>query len=130
MAGLEDDRRQSQRHPRDEKSEKQDCRFHGRPTAGSVEFAQPLAESFRKPLCRKPPGPSIRKLCRTSLCGFRPGAIDIYRWHRDDPGVVPKPLDDVVENYAAADCRSEEHTSELQSLRHLVCRLLLEKKKQ
>src|SRR5947199_2513391 len=30
-----------------------------------------------------------------------------------------------------ADCgeiRSEEHTSELQSLRHLVCRLLLEKK--
>src|SRR5262245_62577985 len=30
---------------------------------------------------------------------------------------VPRPL------------RSEEHTSELQSLRHLVCRLLLEKKK-
>src|SRR5262245_25308481 len=26
--------------------------------------------------------------------------------------------------------RSEEHTSELQSLRHLVCRLLLEKKKE
>src|SRR5205814_9298555 len=31
---------------------------------------------------------------------------------------------------AAPGCaRSEEHTSELQSLRHLVCRLLLEKKK-
>src|SRR5205814_9791680 len=31
---------------------------------------------------------------------------------------------------AAGICsRSEEHTSELQSLRHLVCRLLLEKKK-
>src|SRR5262245_64979552 len=29
-----------------------------------------------------------------------------------------------------AQARSEEHTSELQSLRHLVCRLLLEKKKQ
>src|SRR5437899_4490090 len=28
-----------------------------------------------------------------------------------------------------ASLRSEEHTSELQSLRHLVCRLLLEKKK-
>src|SRR5205814_10326335 len=27
------------------------------------------------------------------------------------------------------EARSEEHTSELQSLRHLVCRLLLEKKK-
>src|SRR5262245_64273712 len=30
----------------------------------------------------------------------------------------------------AASTRSEEHTSELQSLRHLVCRLLLEKKKE
>src|SRR5262245_64073173 len=30
---------------------------------------------------------------------------------------------------AQAALRSEEHTSELQSLRHLVCRLLLEKKK-
>src|SRR5205814_8089133 len=30
---------------------------------------------------------------------------------------------------AGAPTRSEEHTSELQSLRHLVCRLLLEKKK-
>src|SRR5205814_6137747 len=29
---------------------------------------------------------------------------------------------------AVAATRSEEHTSELQSLRHLVCRLLLEKK--
>src|SRR6266545_5671330 len=29
-----------------------------------------------------------------------------------------------------AGCRSEEHTSELQSLAYLVCRLLLEKKKQ
>src|SRR5690554_7331226 len=28
-----------------------------------------------------------------------------------------------------ASCRSEEHTSELQSRPHLVCRLLLEKKK-
>src|SRR3712207_8102743 len=30
--------------------------------------------------------------------------------------------------YAAADPRSEEHTSELQSRQYLVCRLLLEKK--
>src|SRR5258705_6703091 len=29
----------------------------------------------------------------------------------------------------SVEVRSEEHTSELQSLRHLVCRLLLEKKK-
>src|SRR5205814_7563946 len=32
------------------------------------------------------------------------------------------------EELVSADARSEEHTSELQSLRHLVCRLLLEKK--
>src|SRR5262245_64186440 len=31
--------------------------------------------------------------------------------------------------FSAVMARSEEHTSELQSLRHLVCRLLLEKKK-
>src|SRR6476659_11208776 len=30
---------------------------------------------------------------------------------------------------SASSMRSEEHTSELQSLRHLVCRLLIEKKK-
>src|SRR5258705_9682025 len=34
-----------------------------------------------------------------------------------------------VERHVAEPVRSEEHTSELQSLRHLVCRLLLEKKK-
>src|ERR1039458_10806532 len=31
--------------------------------------------------------------------------------------------------FIPCESRSEEHTSELQSLRHLVCRLLLEKKK-
>src|SRR5690625_7119352 len=33
------------------------------------------------------------------------------------------------QDQAAVDARSEEHTSELQSRGHLVCRLLLEKKK-
>src|SRR5437899_7144692 len=46
----------------------------------------------------------------------------------------PEPEREVREDRAAgekkpAEERSEEHTSELQSLRHLVCRLLLEKKK-
>src|SRR5205823_13485679 len=36
---------------------------------------------------------------------------------------------DVPRCASAADRRSEEHTSELQSLAYLVCRLLLEKKK-
>src|SRR5438046_4092348 len=39
-----------------------------------------------------------------------------------DPGIGQR--------QAVADPRSEEHTSELQSLTNLVCRLLLEKKKQ
>src|SRR5438045_7088451 len=38
--------------------------------------------------------------------------------------------EDVLAKVDEALDRSEEHTSELQSLRHLVCRLLLEKKKQ
>src|SRR5256884_4414930 len=36
---------------------------------------------------------------------------------------------EVIENGIVAQRRSEEHTSELQSRLHLVCRLLLEKKK-
>src|SRR5258708_9528815 len=35
----------------------------------------------------------------------------------------------LIATKAARICRSEEHTSELQSPDHLVCRLLLEKKK-
>src|SRR5690554_6979800 len=37
--------------------------------------------------------------------------------------------EDTRECLRAFQCRSEEHTSELQSRPHLVCRLLLEKKK-
>src|SRR5262245_36163499 len=40
---------------------------------------------------------------------------------------VEKPI--TLDRASADRARSEEHTSELQSLRHLVCRLLLEKKK-
>src|SRR5258708_17120049 len=38
-------------------------------------------------------------------------------------------VDALVAKYAPLPARSEEHTSELQSPDHLVCRLLLEKKK-
>src|SRR5437899_3862587 len=41
-------------------------------------------------------------------------------------GEIPRPRSTPPGRCAT---RSEEHTSELQSLRHLVCRLLLEKKK-
>src|SRR5205814_6920283 len=42
--------------------------------------------------------------------------------------LIPRPETELLVERALA-LRSEEHTSELQSLRHLVCRLLLEKKK-
>src|SRR5438552_8449539 len=50
------------------------------------------------------------------------------------PGAVTEPRPEAAEAQLAAlrratQCRSEEHTSELQSPDHLVCRLLLEKKK-
>src|SRR2546429_3934904 len=43
-------------------------------------------------------------------------------WLAEVPRLPPSAAD-------ARPCRSEEHTSELQSRLHLVCRLLLEKKK-
>src|SRR5262245_62421120 len=42
---------------------------------------------------------------------------------------MEKRLQQARADIVAGKIRSEEHTSELQSLRHLVCRLLLEKKK-
>src|SRR2546425_1772035 len=52
-------------------------------------------------------------------------------------GVIAEPAEDIAAALASAPAtavaaggaRSEEHTSELQSLAYLVCRLLLEKKK-
>src|SRR5438093_6572727 len=50
------------------------------------------------------------------------------RVHLDLPGLWRLPTDR-VRRQARVGPRSEEHTSELQSLTNLVCRLLLEKKK-
>src|SRR2546427_2919047 len=51
--------------------------------------------------------------------------LDILRVERvEDHGLV-----DAVEEFGSEKMRSEEHTSELQSQSNLVCRLLLEKKK-
>src|SRR5258705_9091845 len=55
----------------------------------------------------------------SSCC--RPSPVSVVR-----PAVAPIRKPRPRANHAD---RSEEHTSELQSLRHLVCRLLLEKKK-
>src|SRR2546428_5441054 len=78
-------------------------------------------------MIRRPPRSTLfpyttlfRSLCSTAMdtetlspnCRWRIG---------ERPVVHPRPL-------AGLECRSEEHTSELQSRSDLVCRLLLEKK--
>src|SRR2546425_6765620 len=45
------------------------------------------------------------------------------------PDAVDRPRDEILVSDRDDRDRSEEHTSELQSLAYLVCRLLLEKKK-
>src|SRR5947208_12983522 len=61
--------------------------------------------------------------------------VEVCRFLRDDPGLKFEVLSDLTgldwpkEEKIQVVYRSEEHTSELQSPDHLVCRLLLEKKK-
>src|ERR1039458_5499085 len=64
----------------------------------------------------------IRRPPRSTLFPY----TTLFRSHTAD-----YPISDKVVWHACRESaqRSEEHTSELQSLRHLVCRLLLEKKK-
>src|SRR5262245_63485357 len=56
--------------------------------------------------------------------------LDISLWLRDEALAKPHRTEHYVGWLGEIQfvSRSEEHTSELQSLRHLVCRLLLEKK--
>src|SRR3712207_8930955 len=55
-------------------------------------------------------------------CGFSPSASDSASCEVSSQ----EPVSSV---HTRCKCRSEEHTSELQSRQYLVCRLLLEKKK-
>src|ERR1039458_10597738 len=60
-------------------------------------------------------------------CAARPGIWS--RFGAVAPRSKPAPGRSEAGSALPLSERSEEHTSELQSLRHLVCRLLLEKKK-
>src|SRR2546425_6724511 len=61
-------------------------------------------------------------ICGAVLAPHPEEVLEAARRHEDHPGAAP------LEQGVGGD-RSEEHTSELQSLAYLVCRLLLEKKK-
>src|SRR5947199_8100831 len=68
----------------------------------------------------------IRRPPRSTLFPY----TTLFRsWSRCSFCWVPEMSTDARVQSRVAGPRSEEHTSELQSLRHLVCRLLLEKKK-
>src|SRR5436190_19566757 len=72
-------------------------------------------------------GPALRHLALAVAAVPHRGTVaaDQLPAHRAQQGVAGG----VVPVARAADARSEEHTSELQSHSDLVCRLLLEKKK-
>src|SRR5690625_6318656 len=74
----------------------------------------PTTSPFESPKANTPAGLSM---ARAASASSRP--------------TIPKAIIDVVTcGITRSMQRSEEHTSELQSRGHLVCRLLLEKKKQ
>src|SRR3712207_8398239 len=54
---------------------------------------------------------------------------DVLTLHSSEAPRQPRPLPPIPDTGGVAVARSEEHTSELQSRQYLVCRLLLEKKK-
>src|SRR5690349_23805013 len=62
---------------------------------------------------------------------FEPGALDADSSGHGNALTVSgiESSADIADNAPGTGSRSEEHTSELQSRRDLVCRLLLEKKK-
>src|SRR3712207_7640210 len=57
------------------------------------------------------------------------GRIGVQQTRPTDGRLVGRALPEPAGERSHPGCRSEEHTSELQSRQYLVCRLLLEKKK-
>src|SRR5687767_15243871 len=68
----------------------------------------------------------FRSVLLRSLVGAQ---IGLHCWYASSEGRMLVRARDGAAERAAPSPRSEEHTSELQSLAYLVCRLLLEKKK-
>src|SRR5947199_3434451 len=95
----------------------------------TVLLLYPVVVIFFFVMIRRPPRSTLfpyttlfrsRDFAREGVGGLR--TVDHAPGHDDFLVGRPRPFE-------IGDGRSEEHTSELQSLRHLVCRLLLEKKK-
>src|ERR1039458_10752904 len=82
--------------------------LRGMGTAVALPFLDAMVPALAAPRSSNPP-------VRMAFV-YVPNGIIMDGWNPDYEGKL-------------GELRSEEHTSELQSLRHLVCRLLLEKKK-
>src|SRR5262245_63930919 len=96
-----------------------------------------VVDAFSRDGIAKRSGPAAEMRARLDDMNTRTGLDE--RRRRGKPGEAAADHDDVglvgrvgraglVKTGRVRSRRSEEHTSELQSLRHLVCRLLLEKK--
>src|SRR3989441_8878121 len=76
----------------------------------------------------------LRGILRLSISGSQPLVIDLRHWPqiwrraKKEWCIPPEQDASFVCQMEEVLDRSEEHTSELQSLAYLVCRLLLEKK--
>src|ERR1035441_3603389 len=84
----------------------------------------------RHPNTNRRIAPSRARKLRTGRWATGPGLITLktpHELYQDAPGYKDG-LHLISFTPGPHTSRSEEHTSELQSLRHLVCRLLLEKK--
>src|SRR2546425_2658278 len=82
-------------------------------------------------MIRRPPRSTLfpyTTLFRSHLTGDKVRTKTYYRHSGYPGGLKAETVREVLSRKPAA-VRSEEHTSELQSLAYLVCRLLLEKKK-
>src|SRR5262245_65308422 len=69
-------------------------------------------------------------MCRGMSLNTSANMVSIGGGGNDSAAVIAAPISSFIScvhrSSSPAASRSEEHTSELQSLRHLVCRLLLE----
>src|SRR2546422_11033803 len=89
-------------------------------------------------MIRRPPRSTLfpyTTLFRSRAYALRGGSGGVGQWGggegviREFEALAPMEVSVLAERRRHAAARSEEHTSELQSRLHLVCRLLLEKKK-
>src|SRR2546425_2286735 len=94
--------------------------------AASVSRSTPWTRSPRE----SAPCPSV-SLARATDSGVAPDATILAASDSASARVAGSPASKLTSNrmWLEVSLRSEEHTSELQSLAYLVCRLLLEKKK-